>query len=150
MGFHYRGSAWLIADSAVHNESKNFSFSIQNHERAKRVQSRFVCIEDSLVLEKNFVKCGAFMQFGDQTFYLLQRGQKIFPTDFPAKVDVLVLSHSPTISPEKVAQAIRFHSIIMDGSNTIFYQNRWKEYAQIHQIPIHITKEKGAYTMALH
>lgn len=149
IAFYDHGQALLLADSDANRESRNFSFSIKNHEREKRVQSRFFDIHDSIIMDENFVKCGAFMQFGDQTFYLLQRGQRLYQTANPAEVDYLFLSHSPTILPEKVSQAIQFHAIIVDGSNSVFYQNRWKEYAQLHQIPIHITNEEGAYTIAL-
>ena len=38
--------------------------------------------------------------------------------------------------------------IIIDGSNSAFYINKWKQTLIKHQIPYHITAEKGALLFA--
>ncbi len=139
----------LLADSAIWPGSGDYNFNIKNHERQSRLSSRPVALQETLFIEGAFAKIGQFVRFQNVTLCLLQRGQWLYPTANPPQVDYLVLCHSPQASPEKVAAALNFKHVVLDGSNTPYYCEKWRQYCSQQQIPVHSTAELGFLRIAV-
>jgi len=73
----------------------------------------------------------------------LSRNQKLFPVGKKIRVEYLYLHGNPTIAPEKVMKSIHFEKVIIDESNSQYYENKWIEACQHHSIPFHSTRQSG-------
>lgn len=144
IGFQDSGDGFLLADSVAWPGGSAYNFNIHNHERMARLRSRLLLLEDTAFREGAFAKVGPFVRFHNLTFFLLARGQWLYPTADPPQVDYLLLCHSPQAPPEKVAAAIRFHQVIIDGSNTPYYREKWISYCQENNISVHDVTAEGA------
>ncbi|MGG7035634.1 MAG: ComEC/Rec2 family competence protein [Flavobacterium sp.] len=61
------------------------------------------------------------------------------------KPDILILTHSPKINPERLIHLLKPKQIIADGSNFGNTILKWKETCLKEKIPFHATAEKGFY-----
>lgn len=59
--------------------------------------------------------------------------------------DYILLRNSPKINLNRVLKTLKPKLVIADGSNYNSYINRWETTCKIKNIPLYVTKEKGAY-----
>ena len=149
IGFQNGSDGILLADSALWLGSSDYNFNIKNHERQARLSSCPVALQDTLFVKGAFAKVGQFVRFQNITLFLLERGQRLYPTVIPPQVDYLLLCHSPQMPPEKVAAALHFKHVVLDGSNTPYYCEKWRQYCRQQQIPVHSTAELGFLRIAV-
>ena len=145
IGFQEGGVGVLLADSAVWPGSSDYNFNIKNHERQARLSSCPVALQEPLFIEGTFAKIGQFVCFQNVTLYLLERGQWLYPTANPPQVDYLVLCHSPQAPPEKVAAALKFKHVVLDGSNTPYYRDKWQDYCLRNDKSFYYTVDSGFF-----
>ena len=125
----------LLSDTIRDASSPHYNYSIQNHARRLHAHWTFVPIDTSRFDAPFLVKRGPFIQFGDKSYYLLKRKEKVLPVASPPHVDVLLLQHNPTMQPEEVAEVLHFAAVTADETNTPFYKERWRAYCEAHGIP---------------
>ena len=69
----------------------------------------------------------------------------VYNTSF--KPNIVVLTASPKVNLERLISIVNPELIVVDNNNYKSYVNRWKETCLATRVPIHITKEKGAYIL---
>jgi competence protein ComEC len=76
---------------------------------------------------------------------LVVDNKEVYNTSF--KPNIVVLTVSPKVNLERLISIVNPELIVVDNNNYKSYVNRWKETCLATRIPIHITKEKGAYIL---
>ena len=149
IGFQDGSDGILLADSALWPGSSDYNFNIKNHERQARLSSCPVALQDTLFVKGAFAKVGQFVRFQNIMMFLLERGQRLYPTSSPPQVDYLLLCHSPQMPPEKVAAALHFKHVVLDGSNTPYYREMWRDYCHRNGIKVYSTVDSGFYQIPI-
>ncbi|WP_395043597.1 ComEC/Rec2 family competence protein [Flavobacterium sp.] len=81
------------------------------------------------------------------------KGKKIVLIDSSAiylndkKPDILILTHSPKLSLERVFKSWKPEQVVVDASNFKSYIKIWKATCEKEKIPFHATGEKGFYKL---
>jgi competence protein ComEC len=128
--FCYRQQAILFSDSIQSEEDSQYGYSIRNHARKQHAARRFVPV-DTAVFDASFLcKRGPFIQYGDKTFYLLKRKERLYHTTLKAAVDVLILQHNPVQKPEDVADILTFKEVMADETVSKYYKERWRKWCK--------------------
>lgn len=144
INFNHHGKSILLSDTITSKKNSQYQFSIENHERMEHIESRCLPFsQNSDLPELHFFKCGNFISFGRVTLYFLTRNQKLYPVDKKPTVDYLYLHGNPKLSPEKVMKALDFDTVIIDESNSQYYENKWVKACRDHSIPYHSTRQSG-------
>ncbi len=65
------------------------------------------------------------------------------------KVDYIIVSHNPKMMLSDLASVFEFKHIIIDGSNSRWRINRWKEEAVLNKLNLFIVTENGAFVAQL-
>lgn len=148
LSFNTFGNAVLLSDSIQSPSHTQYKFCIENDARAKKTDNQFVTFSEQQTLyRQSLFKSGNFLYFKGQKFYILKKGQKLYATNNKMKVNYLLLSNSPSLSPEKVGAALDFDFVIIDESNSIYCENRWIEFCEKAHIPYHSTRQLGFFKM---
>lgn len=81
------------------------------------------------------------------------KGKKILVLDSKGvylnnqKPDILVLTHSPKVSLERIFKSWKPQQVVVDASNFKSYVKIWKATCKKEKIPFHATTEKGFYKL---
>ena len=70
---------------------------------------------------------------------------KKYRTDHPLTVDFLILSNNAPYAVSELCELFKFHTLIIDSSNSNRQLKKWKEQCREMNIACHIVKEQGAY-----
>lgn len=144
INFNHHGKSILLSDTITSKNTPQYQFAIENHERKSHINSQCLSFsQNGDFPEQQFYKADNFICFGKHSFYLLSRNQKLFPVGKKIRVEYLYLHGNPTIAPEKVMKSIHFEKVIIDESNSQYYENKWIEACQHHSIPFHSTRQSG-------
>ena len=128
LDFCHRQQAILFSDSIHSEEDSLYDYSIRNHARKQHAVRRFVPVDTTAFDAPFLCKRGPFIRYGDKTFYLLKRKERLHQTALKAAVDVLILQHNPAQKPEEVAAILTFRKVIADETNSNFYKERWRKW----------------------
>lgn len=69
-------------------------------------------------------------------------------SEFPAKSDILFISHGCELLPYKILEAHKTKQVVIDGSVTYKMINQWKKECQKKGIQFYSTKNDGAYILS--
>ena len=128
--FCYRQQAILFSDSIHSKEDSQYGYSIQNHARKQHAVRRFVPVDTAAFDAPFLCKRGPFIQYGDKTFYLLKRKERLYQTTLKAAADVLILQHNPVQKPEEVADILTFKKVMADETVGKYYKERWQKWCK--------------------
>lgn len=128
--FCYRQQGVLLSDSVLSVDHRSYKMAMQNHARRQHAMWQFVPIDTSRLDLPFICKRGAALRYRDKTYYLLKKHDPVYVVKHPLPVDYLVLRNGPTQSPEDVASALRFQTVIADQSNGKFCIEKWRQWCR--------------------
>ena len=96
-----------------------------------------------LVRDKNYI------HFGGKRILCIAETISFIPASPKQTVDLLILSHSPTLYMKKLAASLNIKQVVFDGSTPAWKVNYWKKDCDSLRIPWHDVKENGAFVMRL-
>lgn len=136
------GKNLLLCDSVLIADEKSRTFATANHERKRNLKTKIIDI-DSTFTTAEVSKNRNFIHFAGKTIYLHSAKATLYATERKPKVDFLVVRNNARQSLEEILKIMDIGFIIIDKSNTSFYENRWREACQQAQIPYHSMNERG-------
>ncbi|MCL2435138.1 MAG: competence protein ComEC family protein [Lentimicrobiaceae bacterium] len=145
INFNQHGKSILLSDSIRTKADKRYQFSIKNHERKARINSKILNIQEDYE-DKTFFKKGSFIFFNGKTLYLLTGNDKLYPSSEKLKIDYLYLSRNPRLKPEVVFKIFDCDMVIIDGNNWLNLEKEWIQYCREHDVNYHSMREEGAFT----
>ena len=98
----------------------------------------------------NFSTVKSIQLLNNLAFY---NGKKIFIVDSSGfylpkiKPDILLITKSPKINPDRIIKDINPKMVIVDATNSYALQKYWKASCMKKNIPFHATAEKGFYIL---
>lgn len=120
--------AVMFSDSIQNTENQFFQYSVKNHAKKQHAERTFISIDTLSYVGTDLCKQGDFIQFKNQTLYLLKRKETLFPMAKPMQIDVLVLQNNPVQKPEEVVKALNFQRVVADETVSPFYRERWRSW----------------------
>ena len=136
----------LLLDSTAQASPFAYDFNIKNHVRMQYIENEIIPFDTSAYICQTMVKQGAFLRFDTLTVFFLSGHDWLYPMPQPVQVDVLCLQHNPRIPMGKLLQTFRFHTLLLDGTNSPYYEQRWIDSCQVYHIPCHSTRRDGYFS----
>lgn len=125
----------LFSDSINTTAHPQYGYAIRNHARRQHAELHLVPI-DTPRYDATFIhKRDNFILFGNRRCYLLKSKERVFILDKPMPVDVLLLQYNPRQSPDEVAKAIAFKSVVADATSSEYCLKRWRAWCADNGIP---------------
>ena len=138
------GKNLLLCDSLLIANEKSRTFATANHERKRNLTTKIIDIDSNFNTMEIF-KNRNFIHFAGKTIYLHSAKETLYATETRTKVDFLVVRNNARQSLKEILKTMDIGFIIIDKSNTRFYEKRWCEDCQQAQIPYHSMNERGKY-----
>jgi hypothetical protein len=137
----------LLLDSAAQSNPFAYDFNIKNHIRMQHIDNKIIPLDTSAYLCQTLAKQGAFLKFDTLTVFFLSGREWLYPMSEPMEVDVLCLQHNPRIPMYKLLQTFRFHTLLIDGTNTPYWEQRWMDSCRNYQITCYSTRKDGYFSL---
>lgn len=137
----------LLLDSAAQNNPSTYGFNIQNHIRQQHIENKIVPLDTPAYFCPTVAKQGGFLRFDTLTVFFLSGKEWLYPMPQPMQVDVLCLQHNPHIPMYKLLHIVQFREILIDGTNSRFWEQRWIDSCQAYHIPYHSTRQNGYFSL---
>lgn len=137
----------LLLDSAAQFSPFAYDFNIKNHVRMQHIENEIISLDTSLYVCQNLVKQSHFLRFDTHTVFFLSGREWLYPMPEPVQVDVLCIQHNPRIPMCKLLQTFRFRTLLIDGTNSPYYEQRWIDSCQVYHIPCHSTRRDGYFSL---
>jgi len=148
INFNQHGKSVLLSDSIRSKGDKRYQFSIKNHERKARINSKILNIQEDYE-DEIFLKKGDFLFFNEKTLYFLTGNNKLYLSSEILQIDYLYLSRNPRQKPEIVFKIFDCNMVIIDENNWLNLEKEWIQYCQTHKVNYHSMREKGALIIDL-
>ena len=144
VSFHWKGQTVLFSDSIRSEKDKLYQYNIKNHARKHRLSGPLVPFDTAAFDTPFLCKRGNFIRFCDKTYYILTHKQKIVNNvnQKTVPVDCLLLRQNPRQLPDEVMEVLPFREVVADGSNTLFYIDRWRLFCEEKGIPFTYTGDR--------
>jgi competence protein ComEC len=129
-------------DSALQQNEILQKFHLQPCRLLHRVISPFT--PGKLLSEKNFFR------FGNTSFLLIEAPldlAKFYPNTF---VDIIILSHNPTIEIRQLASIFTCRQVVFDASNAAWKVAKWQQECTQLGLPAFSVADKGAFVFNLY
>lgn len=136
-------SACLFLDSAAISSPTFYSFNVKNFERHYHIKSEYINLDTNLFFSSDVAKVNNFIRNQEYSIYLLSRGQKLYPSANPPCVDVLYVRSNAKCNFSYLKKCINFQYVILDGTNTQYYEKCWKDSCDNYKIPYYSTRKSG-------
>ena len=136
----------LLLDSAALTSTDWYDFNVKNHERHLGIQSQFVGLDTSFT-DGLFSLRHNFLRFGDKTVFFLSKQIRLYPNSPPLPVDYLYVKDNSKMPLNKLLQTFEIKQVIVGSGVTRYYEKRWCDSCQTHQIPVYSLRENGYLTL---
>ena len=137
----------LLLDSAAQANSTAYDFNIKNHVRKQHIENEVISLDTNSYSCQTMAKQGSFLRFDTLTVFFLSGRDWLYPMHAPVEVDVLCLRHNPHIPMYKLLQTIHCRTLLIDGTNSPYYEQRWIDSCRSYQIPCHSTRREGYFSL---
>ena len=141
IGFQSQGSMVLFSDSIRNEESDLYRYNIANYVRKHHLKVVVVPI-DTFCFDTPFMcKRGNFIRFNDKNYFILGKSQKnvVRNKNDSLSVDCLFLCQNPRMRPDEIMEQLSFKEVVVDGSNSAYYVEKWRSFCAEKRIPFHHT-----------
>lgn len=141
IGFQSQGSMVLFSDSIRNEESDLYRYNIANYVRKHHLKVVVVPI-DTFCFDTPFMcKRGNFIRFNDKNYFILGKSQKnvVRNKNDSLSVDCLFLCQNPRMRPDEIMEQLPFKEVVVDGSNSAYYVEKWRSFCAEKRIPFHHT-----------
>ena len=143
VAFNYGGSSVLFSDVVVSGEDPAYRYNIEAHDRRMLMKTTFVDIDTAVYKTGYMCKVNQYVRFLDKTFMIVGRDFQIYDCeDAGFDVDCLVLRENSRVDMYDLWRAVRFKSVVADGSNSTFFIEKWRAYCSSANIPFLSTGER--------
>ncbi len=144
VGFSQQGCMILFSDSIRDPGDDLYRFNILNHVRKKHLQVTFVPIDTFQYNTPFLCKCGNYIRFNNDNYYILTSNQKVLVRTVinNFSIDCLLIRQNPSLSPAEMMAMLPFKEVVADGSNSEYYVNRWRVFCSERAIPFHYTGDE--------
>lgn len=142
--FNYCGQTVLFSDSIQSTDDNLYRYNVLSHARRHHLRGPIMPLDTAKFDTPFLCKRGNFIRFHDRTYYLLSRDQRTVPEvrDGSLAVDCLLLRQNPRLPPDEMMARLPFREVVADGSNTMFYIERWRVFCKENGIPFRFTGER--------
>jgi competence protein ComEC len=137
----------LLLDSAAQASPMAYDFNIKNHIRMQHIDNERISLDTSSFFCPTLAKQGDFLKFDTLTVFFLSGCDWLYPLHEPVEVDVLCLRHNPRIPMHKLLQTFRCRTVVIDGTNSPYYEQRWIDSCHAYKIPCHSTRREGYFSL---
>ena len=137
----------LLLDSAAQANPTAYNFNIKNHVRKQHIENEIIPLDTNSFSCQTMAKQGAFLRFDTLTVFFLSGRDWLYPMHAPVEVDVLCLRHNPRIPMYRLLQTIHCRTLLIDGTNSPYYEQRWIDSCRTYQIPCHSTRGEGYFSL---
>lgn len=136
-------TAYLLSDSLSINSATFYNFNVKNFERMQQIKSQIIDVDTNELLSPNLFKLRDFIAFQNQKILILSGRQKLYPSNNKMKINTLYVRKNARIPFSKLLAAIQFDQVVIDGSNSPFYEKSWCDSCLKYHIPYHSTRKSG-------
>ena len=137
----------LLVDSAAQANPTAYDFNIKIHVRKHHIENEVISLDTNSYSCQTMAKQRAFLRFDTLTFFFLSGRDWLYPMPEPMEVDVICLQNNPRIPMCKLLQTFRCHMLLIDGTNSPYYEQRWIDSCRAYQIPCHSTRRDGYFSL---
>ena len=137
----------LLLDSTAQNNLNAYEFNIHNHVRKQHIENMIVPLDTIAYSCPTLAKKGNFLRFDKHTVFFLSGREWLYPMPQPIQVDVVCIQHNPRIPMGKLLQTVQFREMLIDGSNSRYWEQRWIDSCQAYRIPYHSTRRNGYFSL---
>lgn len=142
VGFYSQGQGLILSDSAFSMQNKSYQFSVKNHERNERICSEFFDLTKNYQTDK-FLKINNFIKFKDKIVYIHSGKEKLYPATEQICVDYLLVTNNAKQHLDDLSKALSCKMIIIDESNSPYYEQLWLKAAEDAQLPVYSLRQSG-------
>lgn len=147
VGCNFGTRGVLLLDSAAQANPPAYDFNIKNHIRMQHIENEIIPLDTNSYSCQTMAKQGAFLRFDTLTVFFLSGRDWLYPLPEPMEVDVLCLQHNPRIPMHKLLHTIRCRTLLIDGTNSPYYEQRWIDSCRTYHIPCHSTRRDGYFSL---
>jgi competence protein ComEC len=134
------GQSYFLADSALQNDQERMRF----HIRPNRLNSGVAMIQSALPFHQQIQNGVSLTEWNGNSIAFIE--QKNYSLPELAEIDYLVIGKN-SININNLRNALNVKLVILDGSNSSWYVNQWKEFCDKKNISFHAVLEKGAFVL---
>lgn len=134
------GQSYFLADSALIHDQERMRF----HIRPNRLNSGVIKVNTQLPFEKEIQKDVRITHWNGNSIAFVQHKNYWLPE--LAEIDYLVVGKN-SIDIRKLDGPLKVKKVILDGSNSRWYANQWKEFCADQHISFHAVLEEGAFVL---
>ncbi len=134
-----RGVSYFNADSSLQHDDERIRF----HIRPNRLQRGVSTIHTAVPFSKGIQGLEVYAWNGNKIAFAKNKDQQLPQS---AEIDYLVVAKNSLPIPERL-EDIPAKKIILDGSNSRRYINKWKRLAQTDADRLHVVLDEGAFTL---
>lgn len=134
--YRFAGDSILLAEGLLQN------FHLKPGRTALHLQQRVDTINGCFNNQ-------LFYQFGAKKIVLIDQPVVIQPTAGPVDVDMIVVSHNPTLNISELARAFNCKQYVFDASNSLWKIEKWKQDCDQLHLRFHSIPEQGAFILDL-
>jgi competence protein ComEC len=134
------GQSYFLADSALQNDQERMRF----HIRPNRLNSGVAMIQSALPFHQQIQNGVSLTEWNGNSIAFIE--QKNYSLPDLAEIDYLVIGKN-SININKLRNALNVKLVILDGSNSSWYVNQWREFCAMKNISFHAVLEKGAFVL---
>lgn len=134
------GQSFFLGDSALMHDQERMRF----HIRPNRLNSGVTMIHTQLPFLKALDERVRITQWKGNSIAFIERKNYSLPE--LAEIDYLVVGKN-SIQIRKLVNPLNVKKVILDGSNSRWYMNQWKEFCDKKNISFHAVLDQGAFVL---
>ncbi len=134
------GQSYFLADSALAKDQERIRFHIKPY----RLNSGISKVHLLLPFRSEVTKGVSLFSWNGSSLAFVQHKNYSLPE--LAEIDYLVVGKN-SVDINKLSKHVKVKKVILDGSNSRWYLNRWKEVAKQKNISVHSVLEDGAFVL---
>ena len=134
------GQSYFLADSALAKDQERIRF----HIKPNRLNSGISKVHLLLPFRSEVTKGVSLFSWNGSSLAFVQHKNYSLPG--LAEIDYLVVGKN-SVDINKLSKHVKVKKVILDGSNSRWYLNRWKEVAKQKNISVHSVLEDGAFVL---
>lgn len=134
------GQSYFMADSALIRDQERMRF----HIRPNRLNSGVVVIHEQVPFKREFEKGVHMVQWKGNSIAFVE--QKNFSLPELTEIDYLVIGKN-SINTKNLPKRLKVKKVILDGSNSGWYVDRWKAISKQENLTVYAVLEEGAFIL---
>ena len=134
------GQSYFMGDSALLHDQERMRF----HIRPNRLNSGVEMVHINLPFQKELQEGVSISKWNGNSIAFIQHKNYSLPE--LAEMDYLVVAKN-SINIKKLVNPLEVKKVILDGSNSTWYINQWKEFCAKKNISLHAVLEEGAFVL---